>query len=88
MRSCSMPIMGMQSTQLLNGHNVPEEKVRRKGFSCSTFMLYLGLDTLYEDEPHHQILFADDYRRNLNEIQEEADCFGGHVDLRAELVGD
>jgi len=42
-----------------------------KGFSCSTFMLYLGLDTLYADEPHHQILFADDYHRNLNEIQEE-----------------
>ena len=62
---------GHAVTQLLNGHNVPENKVRRKGFSCSTFMLYLGLDTLYEAEPHHQILFADDYRKNLTEIQNE-----------------
>ncbi|MDG2486287.1 MAG: FAD-dependent oxidoreductase [Roseibacillus sp.] len=32
---------GYAVTQLLNGHNVSEHKVRRKGFSCSTFMLYL-----------------------------------------------
>ena len=62
---------GHAVTHLLNGHNVSEDKMRRKGFSCSTFMLYLGLDTLYRDEPHHQILFADDYHRNVNEIQEE-----------------
>jgi phytoene desaturase len=62
---------GYAVTQLLSGHNVPEHKVRRKGFSCSTFMLYLGLDTLYKAEPHHQILFADDYRKNVTEIQEE-----------------
>jgi len=58
-------------TQLLNGRNGSGEKLRRKGFSCSTFMIYLGLDTLYRDEPHHQILFADDYHRNVNEIQKE-----------------
>lgn len=34
-------------------------------------MLYLGLDTLYNAEPHHQILFADDYRKNVTEIQNE-----------------
>ena len=62
---------GHAATRLLNGHNVSEEKMRRKGFSCSTFMLYLGLDKLYGDEPHHQILFANDYHRNVNEIQEE-----------------
>ncbi|HJM63404.1 MAG: phytoene desaturase family protein [Roseibacillus sp.] len=62
---------GHAVTRLLNGRNVSGEKLRRKGFSCSTFMLYLGLDTLYRDEPHHQILFADDYRRNVDEIQKE-----------------
>ena len=36
-------------------------------YSCSTFMLYLGLDRVY-DIPHHNIVFADDYRRNLEDI--------------------
>jgi len=42
-----------------------------KKYSCSTFMLYLGLDTIYEDEPHHHVLFADDYHQNLRDIQGE-----------------
>lgn len=44
------------------------EKLKQKRFSCSTFMLYLGLDTLYQ-EPHHAILFAGDYRRNIEAIE-------------------
>lgn len=43
------------------------EKLRKRKYSCSTFMLYLGMDRTY-DEPHHQILFAEDYRRNLEDI--------------------
>ncbi len=39
----------------------------RREYSCSTYMLYLGLDTLYE-MPHHTIVFASDYERNLDEI--------------------
>ncbi|BCX49396.1 phytoene dehydrogenase [Haloferula helveola] len=58
---------------LMNGHSVPAERLERKKFSCSTFMLYLGLDKVYADEPHHHILFADDYRRNVEEIQSERD---------------
>ena len=46
------------------------EKIAKKRFSCSTFMLYLGLDKLY-DSPHHRIVFAKDYRRNVSEV------FGG-----------
>jgi len=34
-------------------------------------MIYLGIDKLYADEPHHHILFADNYHQNLNEIQGE-----------------
>jgi phytoene desaturase len=34
----------------------------RKQFSCSTFMLYLGLDRIY-DLPHHQIYLSDHLRR-------------------------
>lgn len=62
---------GHAATRLLNGAGVPDRKMRRKGFSCSTFMLYLGLDKTYRDEPHHHIVFADDYRRNVREVQEE-----------------
>ena len=43
------------------------EKLRRKKYSCSTFMLYLGVDKLY-DEPHHQIIFSNDYKENVNDI--------------------
>ena len=42
-------------------------RLERMKYSCSTFMLYLGLDRLYQ-EPHHQILFARDYRANIEDI--------------------
>lgn len=53
---------------LMNGQSRPAEKLAEKNFSCSTFMLYLGLDKIYEDEAHHHILFADDYGKNVSEI--------------------
>jgi phytoene desaturase len=43
------------------------EKLRDKKYSCSTFMLYLGVDKVY-DEPHHQIIFAKDYKENVLDI--------------------
>ncbi|MEP6810344.1 MAG: phytoene desaturase, partial [Chthoniobacterales bacterium] len=45
-----------------------EKKIARKKFSCSTFMLYLGLEGRY-DQPHHNIYIARDYARNLDEIE-------------------
>jgi phytoene desaturase len=42
-------------------------KLLKKEFSCSTFMLYLGLDKQY-DLPHHTIAFAGDYRGNVKNI--------------------
>lgn len=47
------------------------EKLRKKKFSCSTFMLYLGLDRRYDHLTHHTIFFASDYRRNVEEITEK-----------------
>ena len=44
-----------------------EERLRKKKFSCSTFMLYLAVDKLY-DEPHHHIVFAERYRDNIEDI--------------------
>ncbi|MDA7914302.1 phytoene desaturase family protein, partial [Akkermansiaceae bacterium] len=48
----------------------PHEELLKKKYSCSTFMLYLGVDKIYEDQPHHHIIFAEDYHRNLNEVLE------------------
>jgi len=59
-------------------HNIAKEKdlknwkpakVRSKRFSCSTFMLYLAVDKLY-DIPHHTICFAEDYKKNVAEMAE------------------
>ena len=45
------------------------KKLDEKSYSCSTYMLYLGLDKLY-DTPHHQIYAAKDYQKNLKEVTE------------------
>jgi phytoene desaturase len=37
--------------------------LRRLKFSCSTFMLYLGIDRRYEGLPHHQLYLSDHIRR-------------------------
>jgi len=44
-----------------------DAKLKKMEYSCSTFMLYLGLDKLY-DIPHHNVIFADDYRDNVEDI--------------------
>jgi phytoene desaturase len=46
-----------------------ESKLKKKGVSCSTFMLYLGVDGEI-DLPVHNIYFAKDYRKNVEEIVE------------------
>ena len=56
---------------IMNGFNKSTKELSGKKYSCSTFMLYLGLDTIYEDEPHHHIMFADSYQKNIDEISEE-----------------
>ena len=42
-------------------------KLRKKSYSCSTFMLYLGVNKLY-DEPHHQIYASADYENSPRDI--------------------
>lgn len=46
-----------------------DEKLAGKKYSCSTFMLYLGIDGIYDDVPHHNIHISRDYERNLEEIE-------------------
>lgn len=45
------------------------EKLEKREYSCSTFMLYLGLDKTY-DMQHHTIVFSDDYKEYLKDISE------------------
>ena len=44
-----------------------KEKLNSMKYSCSTFMMHLGVDKLY-DLPHHTIVFAKDYKKNVDEI--------------------
>ncbi len=46
-----------------------DRKIGAKKFSCSTFMMYLGLEGTLPDLAHHTIYLAKDYRRNLAEIE-------------------
>ena len=46
-----------------------DRRIASRRFSCSTFMLYLGLDGRYDDIPHHNIYLSADYRDNLADIE-------------------
>ena len=48
----------------------PENLARRR-FSCSTFMLYLGLDTVYRELPHHLIYLSNGARRTDRDALED-----------------
>lgn len=43
------------------------KKLAKRKYSCSTFMIYLGVKKKY-DFPHHNVFFAKDYRRNVEDI--------------------
>ncbi len=45
-----------------------DKKLEKSRYSCSTFMLYLGIEGTY-DLPHHQIYISGDYRGNLDDIE-------------------
>lgn len=46
------------------------KKIENSKYSCSTFMLYLGIDKVY-DIPHHNIIFSSDYKNNVAEIADK-----------------
>jgi phytoene desaturase len=43
------------------------ERIEKSNYSCSTFMMYLGVDKVYDCE-HHAIFFAENYKANLEDI--------------------
>jgi len=47
-----------------------DRKIEGKRFSCSTFMMYLGIEGRYDDVAHHTIYLAENYRQNLRDIEE------------------
>lgn len=44
------------------------KKIEKSLYSCSTYMIYLALDKKYEDLEHHNIFFAKDYKKNVDQI--------------------
>ncbi len=51
------------------GHKYTKKVIDGKKYSCSTFMIYLGLSKKY-DIPHHNIFFSADYKKNVGQIFE------------------
>jgi phytoene desaturase len=49
--------------------NWTDAKLAKKRFSCSTFMMYLGLDGAAPDLPHHTIYTSENYLQNLDDIE-------------------
>ncbi len=48
-----------------------DERIAKKQFSCSTFMMYLGIEGRYDAVKHHTIYLSRDYERNLRDIEQE-----------------
>jgi phytoene desaturase len=48
-----------------------DRRLAKKEFSCSTFMMYLGIEGRYDHLGHHTIYLDEDYGRNLREIEDE-----------------
>lgn len=46
-------------------------KIARSKYSCSTFMMYLGVDGSYPDLAHHTIFLDRNYRQTLKDIANE-----------------
>ncbi len=47
-----------------------DRKIARKRYSCSTFMMYLGIEGRFDHLDHHTIYMTRDYARNLDEIEQ------------------
>ncbi len=46
-----------------------DKRIETKRFSCSTFMMYLGIEGRYDDVAHHTIYLAKNYKQNLRDIE-------------------
>lgn len=46
-----------------------DKKLATKQYSCSTYMMYLGLQGRYDHLDHHNIYISSSYQRNMHEIE-------------------
>ena len=46
-----------------------DDNIAASDHSCSTFMLYLGVDGIYDEAAHHTIYLSRNYKGNLYEIE-------------------
>ncbi len=46
-----------------------DRKIEKARYSCSTFMLYLGVEGTFPQLAHHNVLLAEEYQRNIRQIQ-------------------
>jgi phytoene desaturase len=44
-----------------------DARIASRRYSCSAFMLHLGVKRRYDDVPHHSLIFGDDYARSIAE---------------------
>lgn len=54
-----------------DGTRLSNAALQRAKYSCSTFMLYLGLDTVYRELPHHLIYLSNAARRTDRDALED-----------------
>ncbi len=48
-----------------------DQQLSKKRYSCSTFMMYLGIEGQYPELAHHTIHISADYERNLRQIEND-----------------
>jgi phytoene desaturase len=46
-----------------------DRKIEKARYSCSTFMLYLGVEGELPDLAHHTVVLSEDYQQNIREIE-------------------
>ena len=46
-----------------------DKRIAKKQFSCSTFMMYLGIEGCYDEVKHHTIYLSKNYEQNLRDIE-------------------
>jgi len=48
-----------------------DKRIAKKQFSCSTFMMYLGIEGRYDEVKHHTIYLSKNYEQNLRDIERD-----------------
>ncbi len=48
-----------------------DARIARKKYSCSTYMMYLGLEGRCDELAHHTIFLSEDYKTNLADIERD-----------------